>query len=518
MKKRILSKVLAVVLAASMVAGISGCSKKESSETKAESTETSAVKDSLIVGLSVDPQNLDPNDNNSQNIHRVKTQIYETLVFRDANGKITPGLAESWEMPDDKTIIFHLRKGVKFHNGEELKASDVLYTMKRCASMGAASAAVAYVDLDKCEAVDDYTFKLVNTEPYVPQLSFLEWPLTAIVNEKAVEESEGDFFKAPVGTGPYKLENWVSGDKVELTANEEYWGGAPAIKHLTFKIVTESTNRALMLETGELDVAYDIATVDAERIASGNETTLVKSAAYNLNYIGFGCDYEPFNNPLVRQAIAWAVDVESDIKSVYNGAHELATGFMDPLVDGYVPVELPGYDVEKAKALLAEAGYPDGLTITIYTQDDTERIALSELIQNQLRAININAEVEILAMGAISDLIDNSKIDGLFVFGATCTTVEADKALRNFLSTSPGSMNTSQYKNPEYDELLNKACTTYDDDVRYDLYKQCQEILARDLPWVPTYNKQQLVGIRSDVKGYENGSFECARFKTVYFD
>lgn len=428
MKKRILSKVLAVVLAASMVAGISGCSKKESSETKAESTGTSAVKDSLIVGLSVDPQNLDPNDNNSQNIHRVKTQIYETLVFRDANGKITPGLAESWEMPDDKTIIFHLRKGVKFHNGEELKASDVLYTMKRCASMGAASAAVAYVDPDQCEAVDDYTFKLVNTEPYVPQLSFLEWPLTAIVNEKAVEESEGDFFKAPVGTGPYKLENWVSGDKVELTANEDYWGGAPAIKHLTFKIVTESTNRALMLETGELDVAYDIATVDAERIASGNET------------------------------------------------------------------------------------------ITIYTQDDTERIALSELIQNQLRAININAEVEILAMGAISDLIDNSKIDGLFVFGATCTTVEADKALRNFLSTSPGSMNTSQYKNPEYDELLNKACTTYDDDVRYDLYKQCQEILARDLPWVPTYNKQQLVGVRSDVKGYENGSFECARFKTVYFD
>ena len=476
-----------------------------------------STRDTLNVGLVADPMNLDPNDNNSQHVQRVKTQIYETLVARDADGNLTGGLAESWEWQDDTTIIFHIRQGVKFHSGDELTAEDVKASIERVASMGAAKIAVSHVDLEKCEAVDDYTYKMVLTSTYTPQIAWLEWPLTAISCKKTVEESGGDFMASPNGTGPYKLKNWVSGDRVELVANEDYWGGAPAIKNLNMIIVTESANRAIMLETGELDVAYELSTVDYDRIMNGEETTIVKSPAHNTNYIGMTCLYEPFNDVRVRQAVASAVDVAACYQAAYGGVHELATSFVDPEVDGYSAVTFPEYNPEHAKELLAEAGYPDGFSCKFYTNNDAERVAMAEAVSSYLKDVGIQTEIVTLEMGAYSAIIDDNSMQGIFLLGATCTTVEAEKILRNFYSTSSGAMNTSGYRNAEYDALLDQAVQTLDDTARWALYKQCFDILANDVPWRPTYDKQQLTGVRRDLMGYSNGSFECARFKTCYF-
>ncbi|MCI2106169.1 MAG: ABC transporter substrate-binding protein [Intestinimonas sp.] len=506
-------KALVLILTVIMTLSIAACGGPNSSNNSSAET----TNDTLNVGLSADPMNLDPNDNNSQHSQRVKTQIYETLVARDADGKLTGGLAESWEWADDTTIIFHIRQGVKFHNGDELTAEDVKFSLERIASMGAAKVAVSHVDLEKCEATDKYTYKMVLKDAYTPQIAWLEWPLTAITCEKSVKESNDDFMASPNGTGPYKLSNWISGDRVELVANEDYWGGAPAIKNLNMIIVTESANRAIMLETGELDVAYDISSADYDRIANGSDTSIVKSPSHNTNYIGMSCLFKPFNDVRVRQAVAYAVDVPACYQAAYNGVHELSTGFVDPEVDGYAKETFPSYDPEKSKKLLAEAGYPDGFTCDFYTNNDAERVALAEAVQGNLADVGIKTNIVTLEMGAYSGIIDNNTLNGIFLLGATCTTVEAEKILADFVSTAPGSINTSGYRNSDFDALLEKAVTTMDEKTRWDIYKQCFDILTNDMPWVPTFDKQQLTGIRKNVQGYANGSFECARFKTCHF-
>ncbi len=512
-------KLVSLMLAALMFLSLAACGGGSgASGGSASSSPTAAVRDTLNVGICADPMNLDPNDNNSQHIQRVKTQIYETLVARDSDGNLTGGLAESWEWENDTTIIFHLRKGVKFHSGDEMTSEDVKFAIERAAGMGAAKIAVSHVDLEKCEAVDTYTYKMVLTSAYTPQIAWLEWPLTAICCKKTVEESGADFMKSPNGTGPYKLLNWVSGDRVELEANENYWGGAPAIKYLNMIIVTESTNRAIMLETGELDVAYEISTVDYERIANGDETTIVKSPAHNTNYIGMSCLYKPFDDARVRQAVASAIDVPTCYQAAYSGVHVLATSLVDPEVDGYAAMDFPDYNPERAKQLLAEAGYPDGFTCNFYTNNDAERIAMAEAVQSYLSAVGIQTEIVTMEMGAYSAIIDNNTLEGIYLLGATCTTVEAEKILRNFYSTASGAMNTSGYRNTGYDSILDEAVKTLDESARWNLYKQCFDILAQDVPWLPTYDKQQLTGVRRDVQGYSNGSFECARFKTCYFN
>lgn len=475
------------------------------------------IRDTLNVGITVDPMNLDPNDNNSQPIHRVKTQIYETLVARDENSNLVGGLAESWEWQDAQTILFHIRKGVKFHSGDELTAEDVKFSIERAYGMGAANIALSYVDLEKCEVVDPYTYKMVLISAYTPQIAWLEWPLTAISCKKTYEESNGDYMTSPNGTGPYKVKNFVSGDRVELEAFADYWDGEPAIKNLNMIVVTESTNRAIMLETGELDVAYEISSVDYERINEGANTTIVKSPSHNLNYIGMTCLYEPFTDPLVRQAVAHAIDVPACYQAAYSGVHELATSFVDPEVDGYTPLEWPEYNPEKAKALLAEAGYSGGFTCDLTTNADAERVALAEAIQSYLSAVGITTNIVTLEMGAYSGLIDTNTLQGIYLLGATCTTIESEKALRNFYSKVSGAMNTSGYRNAEFDAILDEAVATIDDDARRELYAECFEILGEDLPWIPVFDKQQLTGVSRDVKGFVNGSFECARFKNCSF-
>lgn len=503
--KKVVALILAIVTLAMTAAG---CGKNDNPGG------TTGTRDTLNVGITVDPMNLDPNDNNSQPIHRVKTQIYETLIARDTDGKICGGLAESWEWEDDQTIIFHIRKGVKFHSGDELTAEDVAFSIERAYNMGAANIALTHVDLENCEVVDQYTYKMKLTSPYVPQIAWLEWPLTAISCKKTVEKSNGDYMAEPNGTGPYVVKKFVSGDRVELEANPEYWGGEPAIKYLNMIVVTESTNRAIMLETGELDVAYEISSVDYERILNGDKCTIEKSPSHNLNFIGMTCLYKPFDDVRVRQAVAMAIDVKACYMAAYNGVHELATGFVDPEVEGYAKIKFPEYNPEKAKALLAEAGYPDGFTCDLTTNSDAERIAFCEAIQPYLEAVGIKTNIVTLEMGAYSGLIDTNTLEGLFILGTTCVTVEAEKALRNFTSTVSGALNNTGYRNADYDKLVDEASGTIDDQARYDLYAQCFEILGNDLPHLPVFDKQQLTGVSRELKGFHNGSFECARFKT----
>ena len=263
-------------------------------------------KDTLVVAQGSDAKTLDPHATNDQPSSRVSAQIYSQLVETDADMNIIPALATSWEFESDTSTVFNLRQGVKFHNGEELKASDVKFTLDRMI----ASPTVAHIvgAIDSIDVIDDYTVRVNTKEPFGPLLYHFTHTATSILNEKAVTEGGNDYGQNPVGTGPYQFVDWVVGDRVTMKAFEDYYEGEQEITNAIFRNVTEGTNRAIALETGEVDIAYDIEPIDMSTITGNDKLTLVEEESLATDFFGFNTQRPPFDNVKVRQAIGYAVN------------------------------------------------------------------------------------------------------------------------------------------------------------------------------------------------------------------
>lgn len=216
---------------------------------KSDSGAAGGKRDTLVIGMGADAKSLDPHASNDNPSSNVRVQIYDRLMDLDDNGVPQPMLAESWERPDDTTIIFHLRKGVKFHNGDEMKASDVKFSLERALK----SPEVSHIldGVKGVEVLDDYTVKVTTEKPMAAILNNLSHTTIAILSEKATTEAGDSFGQNPVGTGPYKFVSWQSGDRVTLEAFPDYWQGEAPVKNVVFRNIVEETNRTIGLETGE---------------------------------------------------------------------------------------------------------------------------------------------------------------------------------------------------------------------------------------------------------------------------
>ena len=253
-----------------------------------------------------DAKTLDPHATNDATSSRVTAQLYSQLVEADQNMNIVPGLASSWEKIDDHSTIFYLKKGVKFHNGEEMKASDVKFSFERMM----ASPSVAHIigALDHVEVIDDYTVKLVTKDPFGPQLYHLAHIASSIISEKAVKEEGANFGQHPVCSGPFKISDWAAGDRIVLESFDDYYGGKQEIDKVIFRNVTEGTNRAIGLETGEIDIAYDISAIDKDTVRHDKRLVLTEEESLSQAYVGFNVTKPPFDNAKVRQAVAYALN------------------------------------------------------------------------------------------------------------------------------------------------------------------------------------------------------------------
>lgn len=479
----------------------------------------SSGKDTLVVGTSRDPGLLDPNQTNLQMVQAVNKQIYETLFTRGSDGGIEPVLAESYEYENDTTVLIKLRQGVKFHNGEEMKASDVLFSLERASTKGSSAPAVAAINFEKSEAVDDYTVRLISDEVYVPMLDYLEWPLTAIYSQKAYEEAGGDFSKCAVGTGAYKLKEYVSGDRIEFEAFADYWGEPAHVKNLIMRIIPEAASRTMELETGSVDIIYEVAATDLSRLEENPDVTVYRDVSLCTQYLLINTSHEPFDDVKVRQAMAYAIDRETAMKVAYNGTGVVATGYCSPQVRDFAPDVVPyEYNPEKAKELLAEAGYPDGFSATFHTDTGAERSALAENICNQLAQVGINLEIISMEPVAYQAMFPDNLHD-MHLNGLTCTTGEGDKAFRWFTTDHPSGNNFCFWENAAYDEIIDTAVKTLDETARKELYAQAQQMLHDDCIIIPMLDKEILSATRSNVKGFQNDiSYECPQLKNVYFE
>lgn len=461
------------------------------------------VKDTLIVANGADAKSLDPHGTNDAPSSKVTAQIYDRLVDQDKDMNIVPALAESWEQPDPKTTIFHLRKGVKFHNGEPLKASDVKFTIDRMKNSPKVSHIINAVD--SVEVIDDSTVKVTTKEPFGPLLNHLAHTASSILNEKAVTEAGESYGQHPVGTGPYKFVSWQSGDRITLEANPDYYKGETPIKNIIFRSIVENSNRTIALETGEVDIAYDIDGLDKDRLRNDERVKFIEKPSLSMSYLGFNTRKAPFDKKEVRQAIATAINIDDIIDAVYKGSAQKGVTLIGPRVKGYSdkPQQYK-YDVEKAKQMLAEAGYPNGFTTKIWTNDNPLRRDIAVILQDQLKQIGINAEIETLEWGAFLDGTARGDQD-MFILGWVTVTGDADYGLYPLLHTASfgGAGNRAFYDNPKVDELLVKAKTSIDPQERDMLYEQVQLIVQEDMPYYVIGYPTQNAAVQKNVENFD---------------
>lgn len=519
--KKLLVLLSLVMVLALVVTGCGGGQNADPGNDSSQGEQTpGGVKDTLVVGQGADAVSLDPHATNDQPSSRVSKQIYETLVGQNEAMELEPALAESWTKVDDLTFEFKLKQGVKFHNGEELKASDVKFTLLRALQSSHVSHIVGAIDPEGIEVVDDYTIRIATKEPFAPLLAHLAHTGAAILNEKAVTEAGDDYGQHPVGTGPFKFEKWNVGDSIELVRFDEYHGTPAKVAKVVIRNIAENNARTIELETGGVDIAYDIQPSDVKRVESNSDLVLLRDANLSTTYIGFNVGKAPFNDVRVRQAINHAVDTEAIVEAVYQGVGSPSRGPLGPNVfashQGLQPYEV---DIEKAKALLAEAGYPDGFKTSIWTNENQQRMDIAEIVQNQLRQINIEAEVKVMEWGAYLQGTSNGEHD-MFILGWTTVTGDPDYGLYALFHSSQfgDAGNRTFYSNPKVDELLDKARVSVDQSEREALYKEAQEIIRDEAPWIFTWDGENLAGTRANVKGFKQHPAGHHKLSGVYFE
>jgi len=482
-----------------------------------------AVKDTLTVVIYADPGSLDPHDTTGVPHHQVTRQIFETLVIRGDDGKLQPCLAEEWEYEDDTTLLMKIRKGVLFHNGEELKASDVLFSLKRMREDNTTAAMqVTAIDFQKSTIIDDFTLRIATNEPSPMLLAQLENPMAAIISEKAYIENNGNFFDAgSIGTGPYRLVSYRSGDRVTLVGNEKYWiEGQPKIKNLVVKIITDGSSRAIEAESGGADLVYDISPNDVDRVDATDGMSMVRSIGTKTEFISLNASNKPLDDIRVRQAIFYALDLDQ-IATVAFGTYGLkATGIISPGVDGRVDLTktFVARDIRRAKGLLAEAGYPKGITLELTAPNtDQLRMDICEAAQAQLSEAGIQVKINYKEFNTwVSDMISGNATIGEYAF--TASTGEAGRVLMRFMPEYSESK-VFGWHDDEYIKVCKQALRTINDSERNKLFAQCQQMLMDAFIIYPVWHKEINAAAQDYVKGFKiETSYEQHYLQTVYFE
>ncbi len=508
-------KKLSLLLAAIMLAGtLSACS---SSDEPTAGGEEGAESRPLIVAINSEATSLDGNGKNDVASIQSRALLYDNLVALDENLAPIPHLAESWEYENETTINFKIREGVMFHNGTELKASDVAFSLKRAHDIGYAKNALGMIDFEQSVAVDDYNYKMVLLYPFAPIISNLSDEAAAIVPEAVVVEHGEEYLSTnPVGTGPYTVTEWVAGDRIEYQRFEDFWGEETGVDHIIIRTITETANRAIEVEVDGVDIALSIATNDVERLETTEGVTVLRGPSLSISYVGMNCTDEVLSNQLVRQAVGHAIDSQAIVNAVYGGFGKVANSTIPSSTWGYSDeVVALDYNPEKSKELLTEAGYADGLTTNIWVSDSQANVETAEILQAFLSEVGITTEIKVLEWGAYLEAVENQELE-IYILGKG-SSADGDSLYDNFYSTSHFSGNTAFFQNAEVDAMLDAQRVEIDTEARFDMLVEIQNRMNQEAAWVPFYEKEEIVAVGSDVAGFAPNPTSVQDFRTAHF-
>lgn len=503
--KRFLALTLSLVMMLSLFAGCS--SKNDTTTASTESGSTTGdekIRTDIIIGTTSDVVSPDPHKQNDTASGKVLHMIYDTLLWMDGNGEFQPLLAEKWENTSDTEYIFYLRKGVKFHNGVEMKASDVKFSIERC--MESSMAAQAVESIESVEVIDDYTVKITTLYPFAPFYSKVAASTkVAILPEEYVKEcdakSDTAFQEAPVGTGPMKFDSWAPNNYFKVVRNDDYWNGTPKATSITVRVIPEATSLTIALETGEVDIVESVQAVDIQRVKDNPDLKTIEQVQGSVTYLGMNYAKAPYDNTNIRKAIAYGINREDIIDVILEGNGTILNTVFPPMMPGYdETIEGYDYDIEKAKHYLAEAGYPDGgLTLEIATSGD-ERNRIAQLIQSDLSKIGITINIELLEWGAYLDYVGGVDHE-MFILGWSNAYEPDGNMYDTFHKDRPSRTNRSNFKNDEISALIEEARQELDWDKREKMYKELQAMIMSEPVWIPLFAKRAVIGMNKGLEG-----------------
>lgn len=509
--KKLVSLTLALLLCVSMLAGCSG----------GNNDDTTSNDGVIKMGVSSDITSLDPQNHNDTTSAYMTRHIYSNLITLNENNEFVGDLAESWEYVEgsDTQIAFKLVEGVKFHNGDTLTSEDVKFTLERCKTSAKVPHLVSMIE--SVDVIDELNFIINLTEPSNTIISSLFHSGTGILSKSYTEglEAEGkSLLDAPMGTGPYKFVSWTPGTSCVLEKFDEYFDETRAAQNegIEMKVYLEESARTIALETGEIDVCLKVATTDANRIRENSDLVLSDIAATHIEYFGFNCSKAPFDNKLVRQAMNYIVN-KSDvvIAATENEARTFGSYISDAAIGYYDTAVEYEYNPEKAKELLAEAGYDESnpLTFTCIVASDT-RAKSATVIQAALKAIGVTMNIEQMEASTFYEKCGNGENEAYMA--GWIANAEPDNTYRA-LWTDDGGNNYSHYSNQTVNELVNVAATSLDKDEVENAYKTVLATISDDAVWCPLYSVNSQIAYQADLQGVHNSPIGMHNFYAIHY-
>lgn len=480
-----------------------------------------AYGDALVIGTIGEASNLIPILASDAASHDIAGLVYNGLLKYDKNLNIVGELAESWDVSQDGLVItFHLRKGVKWHDGEEFTSRDVIYTYRVTVDPDTPTAyAEDFKQVRKAEALDQYTVRITYDKPFAPALA--SWGVAVLPAHllEGKDITKSPLSRKPVGTGPYRFKEWLSGQKIVLEASPDYYEGKPYVGRYVSRLIPDLSTMYLELKAGAVDlmnltpIQYQRQTETPEFAARYNK---YRYPASMYVYLGYNLHNPKFSDKRVRQAITMAINKEEIIHGVLLGMGQKAHGPYKPGTWAYNPgVRDLGYDPAGARRLLAEAGWKQGpggvltkngkpFQFTILTNQGNDlRIKTAQIVQQRLRSVGITVKIRVVEFASlIANFIDKRDFDAI-IMGWTISQDPDLFDVWHSSKTGPKELNFIGYSNPNVDRLIEEGRRTFDQEKRRSCYWRIQEIMAEDQPYTFLYVPDALPAVSARFRGIE---------------
>ena len=485
--------------------------------TAAASTEAgkpaTSAKDTLIIATANETPSLTTNLHNATAGSYINLMTHNGLFDTADDLTTVPALCEDYEILSDTEWIFHLRKGVKFHNGMEMTAKDVKASLELCKEspqVSQYSKSTGTIDI-----IDDYTIKITTDGPQSGLLTDLCHHGNAILPAELIESGH-DFNKEPIGTGPYKVVAWNKGESIVLEAFEDYWNGAPAIKNVIWKIIPEGSSRTMALETGEVDLLIEVETTDIARLEENPDIVVRNQAGTCHNWMMINTENAPFNNKDFRLALASAIDKEAVIQVALNGNASVSDCILPDCFPGVSAEGAPTFDTEKAKEYMAASGLnPADCGFSIICSDDA-KLRMGQVIQSCLKE-NLGVDVTLESMDLATYLDVTATGDYEAAIGGYTSSNLLAFVQGVYHSSSINGSNKTRTNNPEIDALIDKVQATLDPEENVKVVTELSKAINEECPQVPLFLRNNLRAYNSKLQGFNLNAGGNTHYERFYW-